>query len=184
MTAGSVSDVLALYDRWGSHRYDELISQRDHALQTAALAADADGSDSLVVASLLHDVGHLLDLDEGGGHDASASDLRHEARGARYLARLFPPSVTGPIASHVSAKRYRCTVDPGYRAELSLGSQRSLETQGGSMTDAEVSQFRRQPGFEAAVRLRAWDDQGKLDGLDVPPLAAYRDLLERVAAAR
>lgn len=182
MTARSVADVLALYDRWGSHRYDEELSQCDHALQTAALAADVDGSEPLVVAALLHDVGHLLDLDERGGGGPPTADLSHEARGARYLARLFPPSVTGPIALHVSAKRYRCAVDPHYRAELSAGSKRSLELQGGPMGDAEVSQFRRLAGFEAAVRLRRWDDQGKVDGLDVPPMASYRDMLERVAA--
>ena len=39
---------------------------------------------------------------------------RHEATGARYLAALFGPAVTGPIALHVRAKRYRCAVDPPY----------------------------------------------------------------------
>ncbi|MDQ6698124.1 MAG: HD domain-containing protein [Actinomycetota bacterium] len=182
MTARSVADLVALYDRWGSHRYDEDLSQGDHALQTAALAADVDGSEPLVVAALLHDVGHLLDLDEHGGGGPPTTDLGHEARGARYLARLFPPSVTGPIALHVSAKRYLCALDPRYRAELSAGSVRSLELQGGPMSDAELAQFRGQPSFDAAVRLRRWDDQGKVDGLDVPPLASYHHLLERVAA--
>ena len=38
-----VDDVLALYERWGRERYDEELSQLDHAVQTAALAV-ADGA--------------------------------------------------------------------------------------------------------------------------------------------
>ena len=33
-----LTDVLALYDRWGSERYDEEVAQLDNALQTAAHA--------------------------------------------------------------------------------------------------------------------------------------------------
>ena len=63
VTAPSVVDVLALYERHGADRYDEELSQLEHGLQTAALAVDAAADDDLVVAALLHDVGHLLDLD-------------------------------------------------------------------------------------------------------------------------
>ncbi|MGQ0832808.1 MAG: HD domain-containing protein, partial [Microthrixaceae bacterium] len=104
--ATSIDEVLHLYERWGTERYDEEIRQLEHALQTAALAA-ADGSDeALVAAALLHDVGHLLDLADGDGTRDRTVDLRHEARGAAYLAALLPPAVTAPIALHVRAKRY------------------------------------------------------------------------------
>jgi phosphonate degradation associated HDIG domain protein len=184
MTTASVEDVLALYDRWGGHRYDEALTQHDHAVQTAALAAAAGGSDALVVAALLHDVGHLLDLEANDGRPGASTDLAHEARGARYLAGLFPPEVTGPIALHVTAKRYRCTVDPGYRDTLSAGSTRSLALQGGRMTVEEVARFEHHPGFEDAVRLRGWDDDAKVDGLEVAPLGSYRDMLQRVCTSR
>lgn len=184
MTAASVEEVLALYDRWGAHRYDEVLTQHDHAVQTATLAAAAGGSEPLVAAALLHDVGHLLDLDANDGRPGASTDLAHEARGARYLAGLFPPAVTGPIALHVSAKRYRCTVDPPYRAALSAGSTRSLALQGGTMTAEEVARFEQHPSFGDAVRLRGWDDDGKVDGLDVAPLGSYRDLLDRVRTTR
>src|SRR4051812_10174103 len=94
----SVGDVVALYERRGADRYDEDLSQLAHGLQTAALAVEAGADDELVVAALLHDVGHLLDLDVTGRHgESDARDLAHEATGARYLAGLFPPTVTGPI---------------------------------------------------------------------------------------
>lgn len=180
--AASVDEVLDLYDRWGRERYDEELSQLDHALQTAALAVADGATDELVAAALLHDVGHLLDLDATGEYASHDTDLAHEAVGARYLAARFGPAVTGPVALHVRAKRYRTAVDPAYAASLSAGSTASLVLQGGPMSSDEVVAFEANPGFEGAVALRGWDDGGKVDGLEVPDLDHYRPLLERLAA--
>jgi phosphonate degradation associated HDIG domain protein len=178
--AQSVDEVVALYDRWGHEHYDEAVSQLDHALQTAALARRDDAVDELVVAALLHDVGHLLEM-AGGVLSPEGRDLRHEAEGARYLAALFPPSVTQPIALHVRAKRYRCAVDPTYADALSDGSRASLALQGGPLTGPEVGAFARLPGADTAVRLRGWDDAGKVDGLVTPTLEHHVALLRAVA---
>ncbi len=183
----TVDEVLALYERFGADPYDEEISQLDHALQTAALAVAEGASDELVAAALLHDVGHLLHLAEGGrpvpAPHNGGFDLHHERVGARALAGVFPPAVTGPIALHVEAKRYRCAVDSGYQASLSAGSRRSLAVQGGPLDAHGVRTFERRPGTRDALRLRAWDDAGKVEGLEVASLVEYRDLLQRVARA-
>src|SRR5690606_17566291 len=85
MPARSIDEVLALFETWGVQRYDEDVTQLDHALQTAALARDAGATDELVAAALLHDVGHLLELRAGGRADGQVEvDLGHEGRGARY----------------------------------------------------------------------------------------------------
>lgn len=180
--AASVDEVLALLDAWGRERYDEEVTQLDHALQTAAHAR-AEGADpALVAAALLHDVGHLLVLRAGGAADGDVeADLAHEARGARWLAPLFPAAVTGPIALHVAAKRYRCAVDPAYHGSLSAGSVRSLVRQGGPMDPDERARFERNPAHLDAVRLRAWDDAGKDLQVTVPELASYRPLLQDLA---
>lgn len=175
--ATSVDEVLALYERWGSELYDEEIRQRDHALQTAALARAAGAQESLVAAALLHDVGHLLDMADAHGPRDRTTDLRHEARGSAYLAGLLPPSVTAPIALHVRAKRYLVAIDPAYSAILSPGSTASLARQGGPLSADEVTAFEANAGWADAVALRRWDDQGKVDGLDVPDLDSYRPLL-------
>lgn len=181
MTARSVDEVLALLDRHGAERYDEEIFQAAHAEQTAALARSAGAADALVAAALLHDVGHLLELAEHHGTRDRTVDLRHEARGGAWLAGLFPPAVTAPIALHVRAKRYLCAVDPAYGAVLSEGSVASLERQGGPMDAEEVAAFEANPGWEDAVALRRWDDQAKVPDLPVPRAPSYRPLLESLA---
>jgi phosphonate degradation associated HDIG domain protein len=180
--ASSVDEVVGLYRRWGAEHYDEELSQIDHAVQTAALARADGASDDLVVAALLHDVGHLLELaGRDGRGELPDEDLSHEAVGARYLAGLFGAGVTAPIALHVRAKRYRSAVDASYLAGLSAGSTRSLVLQGGPADAEEVASFERNPGFADAVRLRGWDDGGKVDGLHVPELDDYLDLLRGLA---
>lgn len=178
--ARSLDDVIDLYERWGTSRYDEEVLQLEHALQTAALARAAGAADPLVAAALLHDVGHLLDLADGDGHRDRTTDQRHEARGSAWLAGLFPPAVTAPVALHVRAKRYLVTVDPEYAAALSPGSTASLVRQGGPLEPAEVAAFEANPGWADAVALRRWDDEAKVDGLAVAELASYRPLLESV----
>mgnify|MGYP001041109175 CR=1 FL=1 len=178
MPAADVDEVLALFEEWGTQNYDEEVSQLDHALQTAALARAEAADDALVAAALLHDVGHLLALRDGAVGDGQTDiDLGHEGRGARWLAAVFPPAVTGPIALHVAAKRYRCAVDPAYHDGLSDGSRRSLVRQGGPMAEDEVERFEGHPAHADAVALRGWDDGGKVLDLEVPDLAAYRPLL-------
>ena len=184
-SAASVDEVLELYGRFGPDRYDEVVTQLDHALQTAALARSAGADDALVAAALLHDVGHLLAQRDSrvpdGAERTADSDLRHEDLGAAWLRPLFPTTVTAPIALHVRAKRYLCAVDDAYRAGLSAGSTRSLALQGGPMDPAQVGAFEAVPAFSEAVLLRRWDDSGKVEDLETPPLAGYRDLLVGLA---
>ena len=132
---------------------------------------------ALVVAALLHDVGHLL---HGLGEDIAQQgvDGQHEEVGEAWLRTHFPPAVTEPVRLHVSAKRYLCATDPRYASTLSPASQQSLLLQGGNMTPQEVTDFEGNPFWEDAVRLRYWDDTAKVVGLEVPPLSHYRSALE------
>jgi phosphonate degradation associated HDIG domain protein len=175
---GIVEEIVALFERRGAEAYfGEAVSQLEHALQAAHQAVRENASNALVVAALLHDVGHLLhDLPEDvadGGVDA-----RHEEVGETWLARHFGPEVTEPVRLHVAAKRYLCATDPEYCARLSPASVQSLALQGGPFGEAEVREFERHPYFREAVRLRRWDDAAKVPGLEVPGLEAYRGRLE------
>ena len=176
----SIDEILALFDAFGDDNYDEELSQRDHALQTAALAVADGADDALVAAALLHDIGHLLDLEDGGTAAAPISTL-HEATGAGALADLFDERVTVPIALHVAAKRYLTAIEPDLVARLSNGSRASLARQGGPMSTEELRRFEGQPGSSTACALRRWDDAGKIEDLDVAPLSSYVPLLRRTA---
>ncbi|MBI5088353.1 MAG: metal-dependent phosphohydrolase [Actinobacteria bacterium] len=137
-----------------------------------------------MAASLLHDLGHLLELEVSDGEIGDLGvDRGHEARAARVLAPLFPTTVTAPIALHVAAKRYLCAVDPTYAALLSDGSVRSLATQGGPMRADEIARFEAHPAHRGACELRRWDDLGKVTHLVVAPFDAYVDMLRSLAAA-
>ncbi|MEQ9332427.1 metal-dependent phosphohydrolase [Thalassobaculum sp.] len=170
-----VDEIIELFDTKGREPYGEDVSVAEHGLQCAALA-DREGADeALVVAALLHDVGHLIeDPDDGYGVH------RHDAGGAAFLARHFPEAVVAPVRMHVAAKRYRVAVDPGYAARLSAASTHTLAHQGGPMSPDEVREFEADPHLAAALRLREWDDHGKVDGLVVAPIEAYRDRMQRL----
>lgn len=178
----SVSDeVLAVFAGRGSEAYfGEQVSMLEHALQAAHFAHTAQAPPALILAALLHDVGHLLELVPEHIEDWT-HDAQHEEVGSRWLARRFGPEVSEPVRLHVPAKRYLCAVDPRYAACLSAASVHTLALQGGPMSAGEVSRFEQQAFFRDAVRVRHWDDQGKVAGLHTPGLDAYRPLIEAAA---
>jgi gamma-butyrobetaine dioxygenase len=175
-----VDEIMERFLQRGVAAYHgEAVSQSEHALQAAALAEREGAPDRLVVAALLHDVGHLL---EGQDEELAEHGLdgRHEEAGCAWLARFFGPEVTEPIRLHVAAKRYLCAVDPRYLDSLSTASRLSLSLQGGPMTADELSRFESVPFHDDAVSLRHWDDAAKIPGLSVPGLEHYRDCLLRM----
>src|SRR5262245_2923398 len=150
----------------------EPVTQLEHALQCAWLAEREGAEDPLVVAALVHDIGHLLcGFDEDT--ISPEEDGKHEARGQEWLTLFFGLEVSEPVRLHVEAKRFLCSMDPDYQASLSNASRRSLALQGGTMTDEEVAKFKSELYADAAIRLRRWDDQAKVPGLTTPKLAHY-----------
>ena len=161
MPVVSLADIERLYAQHGGLAYGEDVTQLEHALQCAALARAADAAPSLIVAALLHDIGHLFEQ-EADVADA-VWDGRHEIHGARALGGLFGPAVCGPIALHVAAKRYLCFRDTASSNALSAASRRSLQLQGGIMDATAAAIFERQSWWREAVMLRRFDDAGKID---------------------
>jgi len=174
----AIDEILGLFATEGARSYgEERVSQLAHGLQCAWLAEQAGASSELVVAALLHDIGHLVD---GGdrGLATQGVDARHEDRGSRYLSAWFGPGVTEPVRLHVAAKRYLCQVDDGYFDLLSPASVRSLEVQGGIYSPAEADQFAADPHGPAAAQLRRWDDEAKDPTRQTPGLTHFRRHLE------
>jgi predicted HD phosphohydrolase len=165
----------------GNGRYGlSAVSQLEHALQSAALAATRNLGDSLIVAALFHDVGHLL----VGGDDVNLADQGiddlHEETSARALEPLYGAPVAEPVRLHVAAKRYLCGVNPAYYHKLSEDSRQSLALQGGPMTADEIAAFDRLEHRAAALALRLIDDEAKVAGMATPGLDSYREVVRRV----
>jgi phosphonate degradation associated HDIG domain protein len=174
-----VDEIVRLFKERGDSAYGrEAVSQREHALQAAHLARKAGSSPALVVAALLHDVGHMLhDLpDDAPDHGL---DDRHEELAARWLAARFGPDVVEPARLHVQAKRFLCADEPGYLDRLSEPSRISLRLQGGPMSPEEAEQYRSSPHAAAALVLRLCDDSAKEPGLVVPGVDDYIPWIER-----
>lgn len=172
-----VAAIFDCFSQRGHLHYGESVTEREHALQCAHFATQNGEPDGLIAACLLHDMGHLLH-DLGEDIAEQGVDALHEEQGARWLAAYFPPALVEPVRLHVAAKRYLCIREPGYLAQLSEASQRSLVLQGGPMSEREAQQFEENPHSPWAIRLRHYDDQGKMQDLVPAPLESYRELLE------
>ena len=174
MRAMHVADeVLGLFAAHGGNTYAEPVSMEQHALQAAALARASGASDALVLAALLHDVGHFL-----AQPDSEFGVTDHGTTGGAWLAERFEPAVSEPVRLHVAAKRFRCFVDPAYEEQLSSASVGTLRLQGGAMSAAEAREFEAEPFAQDALALRSFDDGGKVAGLEIPALDEWRPLLD------
>ncbi len=170
----------------GSNRQygSEPVSELDHALQCAALARQDGADDELVVAALLHDFGRLVvedhelpdSVEDHGEAVAATQEIGHDELGARTLAGLFSERVLFCVGKHAQSKRYLCTTEPAYREGLTEGSLTTLEKQGGLMSEDERAAFEQSPYVADAVRVRRWDDAGKVPGMVTESLDQYLEL--------
>lgn len=137
-----------------------------HSLWCGQQAIDDNASDSLVLAALLHDIGHLLLT---GDEELSVyeRDCEHAEVGARWLSSWFEQAVTEPVRLHVEAKRYLFTCDSAYQESLVGASRTSMQNQGGVMNETEIAAFESNPFYKDAIRLRRYDDMPR--GSDTLP---------------
>ena len=161
MTDPLRQQLLEVYAGRATRRYGlSAVNQLQHALQ-AAHHAEAEGrTPATVLASLLHDVGHMIH-ELGEDPAGRGIDDVHEELGAKWLAKHFTPDVVEPVRLHVAAKRYLCATESDYFGKLSPDSVRSLNLQGGLMSADEVEAFRRRPFYAEAVQLRRYDEAAK-----------------------
>ena len=172
--------IADIFSRRGAESYlGEAVTMSEHMLQGARLAEAARADETLVAAALLHDIGHYTN-EFGDDYIDQGIDNLHDEAGARVLEGFFPPVVIACVRLHVAAKRYLCATDPAYFDKLSPASVATLKLQGGPMNAAEVAEFRANPYYAEAVRVRLWDEEGKVPGMSTPPFEHYAPVLQRV----
>lgn len=179
MELAVIDGLLGLLDRLGHVPYGTAqLSEYDHAVQCADLARSSGVDDTLVVAALLHDIGHVV-MKAAIGEAALGIDNKHEEIGAAFLAGLYPAAVTEPIRLHVPAKRYLAATDEAYRDALSPAAARSLARQGGAFTPEQCAAFEALSFYTEAVQLRRWDDLAMVPGHTPAQLRDFADVMQR-----
>lgn len=172
-----------IFDRRGGEEYlGEPVTMAEHMLQGAYLAEQRGEGEEIIVAALLHDIGHFTS-EFGTFSMEDEHDKHHEVAGAKVLDRFFPAIVTDCVRYHVAAKRYICATDPKYFDELSTASIHSLKLQGGPMNPAEIAEFEKLKNFRDIVKVRYLDDAGKIAGMDTPGFSHYAPMVQRIVDA-
>ena len=77
-------------------------------------------------------------------------------------------------------------MDASYYDGLSEASKQSLRFQGGPFQGEELEAFEGDPLKDEMVKLRKWDDQAKIVGIEheTPRTATYREMIQSHLQAR
>jgi predicted HD phosphohydrolase len=176
----TINKIIRLYEKWGAKDYiGERITQYQHALQSGIFAMedntlltyDEYTRSCTIIGAFLHDIGHLIGIErkeqsmideEANLNGENLGVHNHEHIGAQYLKELgFPSLVCNLVENHVDAKRYLCSVSSEYLANLSEASRRTMNLQGGLMTQDEIKKFNMNKNSSLYILIRYYDDQAK-----------------------
>lgn len=184
LTQANIVEFIAdIFVRCGDEEYlGEPVTMAQHMLQGATLAEAEGQREEIIVAALLHDIGHFTS-EFGTFSMEDTEDRFHEEAGAKILEEFFPTLVTDCVRFHVAAKRYLCATNSSYFAKLSEASVHSLNLQGGPMSHAEVGEFEKNPNAEDIVTVRLFDDAGKEPEMMTPDFAYFAPMVQRVVDA-
>ena len=173
-----VNHIEDIFKRRGAESYlGEDVTMAQHMLQAAQCAEQSGADVSLIVAALLHDIGHYKnEIPESVL--AKGMNNFHEEAGANFLEDYFPTSVVEPIRQHVSAKRYLCSVKAHYFERLTPASIHTLNLQGGPMNKEEVKEFEKNQYLQECINLRFWDEEAKDPDRVCPSFSYYRALIK------
>jgi phosphonate degradation associated HDIG domain protein len=184
LTPDTIVGFLAdIFERRGGEEYlGEPVTMAEHMLQGATIAEQNGQPEEIIVAALLHDIGHFTS-EFGTFSMDDTEDRYHEDAGAEVLAPFFPSVVTDCVRYHVAAKRYLCATRPEYFARLSAASVYSLNLQGGPMHEDEVAAFEQNPNLQQIIQVRYLDDAGKRTDMRTLPFSHFAPMVQRVVDA-
>jgi 2-amino-1-hydroxyethylphosphonate dioxygenase (glycine-forming) len=173
--------IITLYEKYGNADYiGEPVSQLEHMCQAAQLAEVEGYPEEVILAAFFHDLGHLCEHFMPVAYMGGYGVIDHEKLGADFLRQKgFSERLCKLVASHVEAKRYLTFKYPDYYTHLSEASRRTLEFQGGVMTQEEAIVFEADPDATLILALRKWDEAAKLENIPLPKLEKYAAMMHR-----
>jgi phosphonate degradation associated HDIG domain protein len=177
ITEKTISEVFDLYEKFGNEEYGESVTQLEHMVQSAELAAKEGYDEEVILAAFFHDIGHFLETPGSGKDMDGFGAMHHEDLGADYLKKNgFSEKLAALVGSHVAAKRYLTFKYPDYYHDLSEASKTTLKFQGGPMNEAEAEIFENDKLFPLYIKMREWDDKAKIVGYKVESIQPYKDM--------
>lgn len=181
LNAGNIVAFIGeIFERCGDEEYlGEPVTMAEHMLQGATLAEKKGMPEDIIVAALLHDIGHFTS-ELGTFTMDDTQDRYHEEAGAKVLEKFFPTVITDCVRYHVAAKRYLCATNNAYFQRLSPASVHSLNLQGGPMTGEEVIEFEKNPNLEKIIQVRYLDDAGKSADMLTPDFWHFAPMVQRI----
>lgn len=170
-----------LLSNGGSEYIGEPVTKLEHMVQSAEIAAEKGLGEDLIIAALLHDIGHICEptTDQNNMNGLGLQD--HELLGGTYLqAKGFSELIVQSVALHVPAKRYLCYKFPEYFALLSEASLQTLAFQGGPMSESEAIAFEQNPYLESILAIRRIDEEAKIPNKPLPQsFELYKQMIIR-----
>ena len=181
LNAKNIVDFIgSIFEKRGGEEYlGEPVTMGQHMLQGATMAEQSREPDEIIIGTLLHDIGHFTS-EFGTFSMEDTEDRYHEDAGAAVLEQFFPKVITDCCRHHVAAKRYLCATDPEYFQNLSIASIHSLNLQGGPMSEAEIKNFERNPNLKKILKVRLYDDAGKIPDMVTPSFWHFAPLVQKM----
>ena len=181
LNATNIVDFIgSIFEKRGDEEYlGEPVTMGQHMLQGAAMAEQSREPDEIIIGTLLHDIGHFTS-EFGTFSMEDTEDRYHEDAGAAVLEQFFPKVITDCCRHHVAAKRYLCATDPEYFQKLSTASIHSLNLQGGPMSEAELKDFEKNPNLKKILKVRLYDDAGKIPDMITPSFWHFAPLVQKM----
>ena len=181
LNATNIVDFIgSIFEKRGDEEYlGEPVTMGQHMLQGATMAEKRREPDEIIIGTLLHDIGHFTS-EFGTFSMEDTEDRYHEDAGAAVLEQFFPKIITDCCRHHVAAKRYLCATDPEYFQKLSTASIHSLNLQGGPMSEAELKDFEKNPNLKKILKVRLYDDAGKIPDMITPSFWHFAPLVQKM----
>ena len=181
LNATNIVDFIgSIFEKRGDEEYlGEPVTMGQHMLQGATMAEQSSEPDEIIIGTLLHDIGHFTS-EFGTFSMEDTEDRYHEDAGAAVLEQFFPKVITDCCRHHVAAKRYLCATDPEYFQKLSTASIHSLNLQGGPMSEAELKDFEKNPNLKKILKVRLYDDAGKIPDMITPSFWHFAPLVQKM----